>query len=251
MNEPDAGYPATLMASVARRLDQPSPPAPQEQSSDPQFNVLLVSPMPASIARDSGGNGQGSRGQQATETIKVLESLNIQVELDYLRPPTWESLSRVMEERSGHYHLVHFDGITIAPGTTGDSVPALMFEDEQYQADPVPVSQVAELLISAGVPLVLLAAGQQPNTGHAPHLWPAAGLVLAQAGLPQAAILPHALHGADTTEQFLLEMYQSLTQGSDLGTSLARARRGLMDDPHPADIDGEESILGLDYSSIL
>ncbi len=46
MNEPDAGYPATQMASVARRLDQASPPVPQEQSSAPQFNVLLVSPMP-------------------------------------------------------------------------------------------------------------------------------------------------------------------------------------------------------------
>ena len=73
MNEPDAGYPATQMASVARRLDQASPPVPQEQASAPQFNFLLVSPMPAFIvegsrAEDSGANIQESRGQQATET---------------------------------------------------------------------------------------------------------------------------------------------------------------------------------------
>ena len=248
MNEPDAGYPATQMVSVARRLDQASPPAEQEQSSAPQLNVLLVSPMPALIAEDSGANIQGSHGQQATETIKVLESLNIQVELDYLRPPTWESLSQVLEERSGHYHLVHFDGITIAPGTSGDPaedsepglVPDLIFEDEQYQADPVPVSRVAQLLLSAQVPLVVLAAGQQTNSGHAPHLWPAAGRVLAQAGVPQAAILPHVLHGADTTERFLQEMYQALTQGFGLGTSLARARRSLMDDPHRLTLTGKK-----------
>ena len=249
MNEPDAGYPATQMASVARRLDQASPPVQEEQSSAPQFNVLLVSPMPAYVAEGSGAQGsganiQGSHGQQATETIKVLESLNIQVELDYLRPPTWESLSQILEERPGHYHLVHFDGIIIAPGTVGDSAedsePSLVFEDEQYQADPVPVSRVAELLLSAQVPLVVLAAGQQPNPGHAPHLWPTAGRVLAQAGVPQAAILPNALHGADTTEQFLQEMYQALTQGSDLGTSLARARRSLMDDPHRLTLTGKK-----------
>ena len=195
MNEPDAGYPATQMASVVRRLDPASPLVPEEQSSAPQFNVLLVSPMPASILGGSGADIQLSQGQQATETIKVLESLNIQVELDYLRPPTWESLSRVLKERSGHYHLVHFDGITISAGRAGDSaedseaalIPCLVFEDEQYQADPIPVSRLAELLLSAQVPLVVLAAGQQPNSGQTPHLWPAAGRVLAQAGVPQTA----------------------------------------------------------------
>ena len=253
MNEPDAGYPATQMASVVRRLDPAPPPVPEDQPSAPQFNVLLVSPMPANIAEGSGAEDPGadiqlSQGRQATETIKVLESLNIQVELDYLRPPTWESLSRVLKERSGHYHLVHFDGITIAPGTAEDSAedsdpaltPCLVFEDEQYQSDPVPVSRLAELLLSAQVPLVVLAAGQQPNFGHAHHLWPAAGRVLAQAGVPQTAILPHALHGADTTEQFLQEMYQALTRGSDLGASLARARRSLMDDPHRLTLTGKK-----------
>ena len=96
--EPDAGYPATQMGSVTRRLDQASPPVEQEQSSAPQFNVLLVSPIPAFLVEGSGANIHGSHGQQATETIKVLESLNIQVELDYLRPPTWESLSQVLRD---------------------------------------------------------------------------------------------------------------------------------------------------------
>ncbi|MFB3119784.1 MAG: tetratricopeptide repeat protein, partial [Stenotrophomonas maltophilia] len=108
------------------------------------------------------------------------------------------------------------------------------------QADPVPVSRVAQLLLSAQVPLVVVAAGQQSDPGHALYLWPAAGRVLAQAGVPQAAILPNALHGADTTEQFLQEMYQALTQGCDLGTSLARARRSLMDNPHRLTLAGKK-----------
>ena len=267
MNEPGAGYLVTQMASVTRRVDQAPPPVPQDQASATQFNILLVSPMPASGpeasspensgpadpgAEASGGNTQGSPGQQATETIKVLESLNIQVELDYLRPPTWESLSRILEERSGHYHLVHFDGITIAPDAAGNSsedsepasIPALgpniIFEDEQYQADPVAASRVAELLLSARVPLVVLAAASQPNSGDVPRLWSAAGQVLAQAGIPQVVILPHALHGADTTEQFLQQIYQALTQGSGLGTALAQARRGLMDEPHRLTLTGKK-----------
>ena len=262
MNEPEAGYPVTQMASVARRVDQASPPVLQDQPSATQFNVLLVSPMPASVAADSGlensgaadsrGNIQGSPGQQATETIKVLESLNIQVELDYLRPPTWESLNRVLEERSGHYHLIHFDGVTIAPDAAGDSaedsapasIPALgpniIFEDQQHQADPVATSRVAELLLSARVPLVVLAAGPQPNSGEAPRLWSTAGQVLAQAGISQTGLLPHALHGSDTTEHFLQQMYQAVTQGSDLGTALARARRSLMEEPHRLTLTGKK-----------
>ena len=250
MNEPDAGYPATQMASVVRRLNQASPPPDQDPASAPQFNVLLVSPMPSlgqeqsgqeeAGPKDSNENLQGVSGQQATEAIKVLESLNIQVEMDYLRPPTWESLSQLLGERSGHYHLVHFDGITIESGPEGGAAPALVFENEQYQVDPIPTSQLAHLLVSAEVPMVLLAAGRQPNADHAPHLWSAAGQVLTQAGLPQTAILPHALHGSATTEQFLQQMYQGLTQGSGLGKALAQARRSLMDEPHRLALTGNK-----------
>ncbi|MSQ06431.1 MAG: tetratricopeptide repeat protein [Dehalococcoidia bacterium] len=226
--DPDLGFLAPRLAGVVRQsAPDPLPKfrgQPFNQPSGPlssqQLNVLLVSPMPS-----ANGESPADTASLAEETVQILESLPIQVELDYLRPPTLEALAHKLSQHPSHYHLVHLDGISLANGAGH-----LLLESPGFQGEPAPARRVAELLTAAGVPVVLVGAGSS-GPENAPLGWAAVSSTLAEGGLPAVVSLPCALQGP-AREKFLRAFYLALVRGAELPVCVAAARRALLEDPH-------------------
>ena len=256
LNEPDGGYLCHRVASVARRNGDGALPHTNFSLTIQQLNVLLVSPFPhvteysassdeilagapseyVEIAGSEHQNKRGS-GSLAIETLEVLDSINVAVELDYLRPPTFTALADHLASRSAHYHLVHFDSITLS------SSGALLFKAEDSAGDQIDATRVAELLAAARVPLALINAGMTDPLGLPNHWqnWAAVGASLAAGGVPQVISVPFPLAGA-SRHLFLRPVYQAIAQGGDLPRAVAQARKALRDDPLRPAISGMASI---------
>ena len=235
INEPEAGYLASDLKSLTRRSGEDAGPAFDGQLSEEQLNVLLVSPMPL-------GDSQ-SHGSLAREAVSALESLDVQVELDYLSPPTLDGLADRLEQRPGYYHLVHLDGVK--PGSSPDE---LVLEDGDYGTAPVPTSRLAALLGVARVPVALLTFGAGDDNGEAsapPHLLQKS---LADAGVPAVVGLAHPLQGSAAGESFLRHFYQSMIAGNDAGSCVAQARRALMAEPQRATLGGK--LVSWDWTTV-
>ena len=222
LNEPDAGYLASRFSSVVR---QASPwPLPKFDGPLPaeQLNVLLVS----SVASDQAGSSG-----LAVEALDALDSVEAQVELDYLLPATFAAFEKHLSNRKNHYHLVHFDGI-ISSGSD-----SLLFEGAEGDAEPVPSTRVAGLLATAGVPNVLISAGRTDSPGLQDG-WPAAAAGLATAGVPQVVSLPFPL-SSRARDLFIQPFYRAIVQGAGIPTAIAQARQAMMNEPHRESPSGE------------
>ena len=243
--DPATGYFASRFASVVRRAR--SGPLPESRVTLPnqQLNVLLVSSMPYISGGDSSFDESpskpplGMEGRErfeglAIETLEVLDSLNVSVELDFLRPSTFAALSDHLATRSEHYHLVHFDGMVL-PGPN-----ALVFEADDHNSDQVEAYRVAELLAAAQVPVILLnAATSDPVSFHKNwQNWAATCSSLAAGGVPLVVSAPFPLAGK-ARELFLRPLFQAIAQGGDIPSAVAQARKGLMADPHRPAVSGK------------
>jgi tetratricopeptide (TPR) repeat protein len=226
MNEPQAGYLAPRLAAVARQPNASPMSSFNPRLPTDQFNVLLVSPLPNL-------NFGASSGSLATETVKVLESLNIQVELDYLRPPTLGALAERLTERPEHYHLVHFDGLSL-----GKDPGEVLFEDAEGGPDLVSAAQLAGLLTTATVPVALLTARSGANDAF--QGWAEVATELIQGGVPLLVTLPYPLPGSSTAEPFIRQFYQPLTEGKDVASCIAQARQALMNNPQRITLTGKQ-----------
>ncbi len=231
LNEPGSGYLASSLASIVRRVDAVALPPYAGTPATDQLNVLLVSPLPE-MPPETGATPAGAG--LAVATVKVLESLDVQVELVCLRPPTFAALTRELAGKPGHYHLVQFDGLLL-----GEDSGEILFEGADSGPAPIPARQVADVLAAAQVPVALLTAGdrgrRQPRPGND---WADLGRQMCQAGMPFTILLPHYLHGSAIGEGFLRQFYLALAQGQDVAAALARARARLMDEPRRSTLAG-------------
>ena len=233
MNEPELGYLASQFQSIVRRpTSEPLPsfsratPAPQhEQQEDSQenqqINVLLVSPLPVADATGD-QTTETFDGNMASETLKVLESVDTEVELDVLRPPSYDALVQRLRDRPGYYHLVHLDGISVA-----DDESRIVFENAAGEAEPVDVGSVAQALSDASVPVVLMNAGAVHS-----RLTPRrATSALVDAKIPVIVSTAYPL-SAPARRLFAENFYQAVVQGDDVAWAVSKVRQALMDQPH-------------------
>jgi len=226
MNNPETGYLVSGFSTLVRQTGSSVLPAFEAELTAEQLNILVVVPYIGSQS-DSYSCGLSNA------LLPVLEGLNVQVELDFLRPPSFEALSRKLEENPSRYHVIHVDGLVL------DDKGDLLFEAPGSSPQPVEVQRFSRAIIGAGVPLVFLSAGDR-NRRPEPlrQAWEQLGIELAQAGAPVSILLPSQLRGPQVVEAFLRRFYQSLVQGVGAGESLAVARAGLMDEPRRLTLAG-------------
>ncbi len=226
LNGPETGYLAFSLAALTRCPGSLPPEPFRTAPASDQLNVLLVSPYCTPADRIYGGG-------LAPALLSALDSLNVQVELDFLRPSNWGSLVDTLGKNPARYHLVHLDGLLL------DETGGVLLESGAASGEPVSPEGIAELFREAGVPIAVFSAGDRGlRTPAQSRAWDRLGPGLAAAGLPLSVILPRSLHWPTVMDGFLRRFYQSLVRGEDVAVSLAAARSGLMADPRRSTLTG-------------
>jgi hypothetical protein len=109
MLDPDTGvFMALAVKGFYRTRSKPSVPVQFEPPPSERLNVLLV------IARPYGERDVGLR-TIAGPLLNALGKLGSRVNVEVLRPHTFDAMARRLNERKGFYHIVHFDGHGASP----------------------------------------------------------------------------------------------------------------------------------------
>jgi tetratricopeptide (TPR) repeat protein len=266
IRDPKTDTPLCLRAHSFVRAHSRAAQSPQlPQTAAGPIRILLV------ICRPGGSDDVPFRSV-ASRLIKGLsESAREIFQLDVLRPPTFEQLSRVLRaaKNSGQpYHVVHFDGhgvyadvskqsslsdlldnlsrLLLSGPRTG-SHGYLLFENpaEKKNRQLVDGSSLGKLLVETDVPVLVL------NACRSAHADPQIEPVAAESDEdPHAKIrafgsLAHEVMDAGvagvvamrynvyvvTAAQFVAELYASLTRGHMLGDAVTIGRKQLAAQP--------------------
>ncbi|MBD2427836.1 tetratricopeptide repeat protein [Phormidium sp. FACHB-1136] len=178
LKDPDHPTPLATEAIFTRKRFQ-SGGVSVTLAPSPVINLLVVTARPDE--EDDVGYRTISR-----PLIEAIHRAQLRVKVEILRPGTFEALSRHLENKDGHYHIVHFDahgglmtydqfeaGVTKDRYTyrarygrpemeryTGQKA-FLFFEGEaKGKADPVEAEELAKLLTNRGIPICILNACQ-------------------------------------------------------------------------------------------
>ena len=238
MNDPSLGYFVPNLAGVARQrhADIPGEPAEMAERTDDALHILMLSPTPLSGAIPEPGAAllnpaaADAAGSLATAAVAALENLNSQASLDHPRPATLPALQTLLERRPNHYHLAHLDGITL------DAGGAILLENSDGAPHPVAPAEVGALLSAAGIGVVLISAGGQPEPPAAEQ-WAQAAQAIVGGGVAQVALLPAPLH-SDAAETAMRTFYAAAARGGSLPAAAAALRRELMNAPERLTIYG-------------
>jgi tetratricopeptide (TPR) repeat protein len=228
LNSPEAGYLSASLGSLVRQDVDLPPDFVDPSLISQQLNVLVMTPY-------ADGTGANYAGGLAPSLVPALESLDVQVELDFVRPPSLQALVRAVAANPSHYHLLHLDGLLF------DDEGNITLEEETSSTQAVAPSRLAEAAAESGIPMVFLSAGDRGSRPEGRRQgWERLGQQFVEAGAPVTIVLPHLVRGPAATEGFLRRFYQALSAGSEAGASLASARSWMMDEPHRPTVAGPQ-----------
>ncbi len=197
---------------------EPSP-AP---AADSTFNILMV------ICRPGGSDGDVPFQTVARPLLELFRPHRDRVRLDILRPPTFEQLSRVLNDKPNFYHVLHFDGHGAFPQGV-DMHGLLLFEGENDESRHVTGEELGGLLAGKGVPVVLLNACQSGMT-HPEAIYPSVGNELLKAGTRGVVAMAYSVY-VQSAVRFMARLYESLIKGDELARAVTLAREDLRSNP--------------------
>ncbi len=219
LNSPETGYLSTSLGSLVRQSVDLIPEIVESSLSSQQLNVLALAPY-------AEGNGAYYSGGLASSLVPALESLDVQVELDFVRPPSLDALAQAVEDNPSHYHLLHLDGLLL------DAEGNVLTEATNSSAQAETPERVAGAAAQSGIPMVVISAGDRGSRSEAQRQgWEQLGQALIGAEVPVAIIMPHFVRGSAAAEGFLRHLYQTLASGSEAGAALSTARAWMMEEP--------------------
>jgi len=189
----------------------------------------------------------------ASHLVKGLsEDTRTLLQLDVLRPPTFEQLGRILRRAKANgkpYHIVHFDGHGgYVNAAQSGSHSRLLFEnpvagDNRQLVDG---TALGKLLAETGVPVLVLNACRSAyanpppapvaaeSNGDDPHTQVRAFGSLAQevmdAGAVGVVAMRYNVYVA-TAAQFVADLYAELIMGRTLGEAVTFCRKQLADNP--------------------
>ncbi|MBD2214034.1 tetratricopeptide repeat protein [Nostoc linckia FACHB-104] len=229
-----------------------------KMAESPIINLLVV------IARPDEENDVGYR-TIARPLIEVIQNSQLPVNIDLLRPGTYESLERHLEEKgAGYYHIIHFDchGALMSYADIQaevkrnrytyqarwgrediqpyEGVKAFLFLDGESKgkADPVEAGELADLLTGKGIPVCILNAcqsgkqvrgnGEQGDTGDDGReaRETSLGSRLMTAGMQMVVAMGYSVT-VSAARLMMEQVYQNLFGGKEITEAIRLGRREL------------------------
>jgi CHAT domain-containing protein len=157
------------------------------------------------------------------------------VHIDLLRPPTFDRLQEVLQEKKGFYHIIHFDGhggygIPIGGNHHSSGLFAgvqgeLVFEKQSGGADEIPADKLAALLRQYQIPIMVLNACQSAMAdGNANDIFACVAASLIRVGIRSVVAIQYSLYVAGA-KVFVPEFYKRLFETGSVTEAIQQGRR--------------------------
>jgi len=210
---------------IERRLNnvQTPPPLPPSLPKD-RINILLI------VARPFENDVQYR--SLARPLVQLIERESLPARVEILRPPTLTQLQKHLEQKPGHYHLIHFDMHgAYGAGRKGTPEGCLVFEDDEGEPDPVGAARLSALLRDHAVPLVVLTACQSARIdASSSDPFSSVATALLGAGMRSVVAMAYSLY-VSGAEQFLPAFYRRLFQTGSVVEAVRSGRERMIAEP--------------------
>ena len=180
------------------------------------FNILLVISRPA-------GEDDVPFHSVARRLLAAVRQHRDRIRVDVLRPPTFEQLAKVLEDHTGYYHALHFDGHGVFPGDQQQGV--LVFESDSQPQRLVTGGELGQLLTEHRLPLVILNACQSGTT-QAQATYPTIGNQLLKAGVGAVVAMAYSVYVCSAAD-FMTRFYERLADGQEVARAVHAGRADL------------------------
>ncbi|MFX0183624.1 MAG: CHAT domain-containing protein [Candidatus Hodarchaeota archaeon] len=162
-------------------------------------------------------------GTIARPMLEILRQLQPRIEIEILRPPTFDLLQNKLNTHRGDYQLVHFDG-------HGTFIPKhdrgfLIFENTNGDPDPIDSHRLGQVLSTSQVPLFILNACQSAEEGKTVLFSSIASQLLAT-GAKGVIAMSYRVHKT-AASLFIKHLYYNLINHASLGEAVAAGRNQL------------------------
>lgn len=147
--------------------------------------------------------------------------LNDNVIIDFLNPPTHDSLVQALDNYE--YHIVHFDG----HGAFFNENGYLVFENEFLEADLIDSDTLSNIFSSTKIKLIVLTACQSSTIGT--NIFNSVAPALIQIGVPSVVAMQFSVP-LGSTVKFVEHFYNSLSNSKNLIHAVMQGRKVLYRD---------------------
>ncbi|MBD2621647.1 tetratricopeptide repeat protein [Microcystis flos-aquae FACHB-1344] len=245
LKDPDLPRPFSIDCIISRQR-RGATVVPVQMATYPTINLLVV------IARPNEESDVNYR-TISRPLVELVNSSEIPVKIDILRPGTYESLTRHLDEKGeGYYHVIHFDvhgglmeyeqyqrqvhgdswryqrGWGLEDLAEYEGVKAFLFleGEEKGQATPVEATELANLLTGKNIPICILnacqSAKQIPQESE-DYRETSLGSRLMTAGMQAVVAMGYSVT-VSAAKLMMKPIYQQLLNGKDLTEAMRKGR---------------------------
>ncbi|CAN2040868.1 Tetratricopeptide repeat protein [Candidatus Magnetomoraceae bacterium gMMP-15] len=200
-----------------------------------QINILMVT------ARPEGEDiGRIHFRASSRPLLELIEKLDLPVNMQILRPPTFDELETHLAEHPNFYHILHFDG----HGAYTDEleghkdfenfegkIGVLAFENDDCKSKYIHAERLGQTLQEYQIPVVLLDACQtamiDKNSAH-PFASVAAALV--NNGIPNVLATSFSIK-VDASREFFPAFYEKLFESGSIDQAVIAGRSQMINQP--------------------
>ncbi|MDB9424721.1 tetratricopeptide repeat protein, partial [Microcystis aeruginosa CS-564/01] len=245
LKDPDLPRPFSIDCIISRQR-RGATVVPVQMATYPTINLLVV------IARPDEESDVNYR-TISRPLVELVNSSEIPVKIDILRPGTYESLTRHLDEKGeGYYHVIHFDvhgglmeyeqyerqvhgdswryqrGWGLEDLAEYEGVKAFLFleGEEKGQATPVEATELANLLTGKNIPICILNACQsakQISQESEDYRETSLGSRLMTAGMQAVVAMGYSVT-VSAAKLMMKPIYQQLLNGKDLTEAMRKGR---------------------------